>query len=120
GIEPAAAASSRAAALAPRAVAHSVVRRLGRLSVAARQLAPAAAVLGEADLRLAAGLAGVDPGAAATAADELAAAGILEGGRPLRFVHPIFRAGVEADLPPGERAGLHAAAAGCLANEGAS
>jgi tetratricopeptide (TPR) repeat protein len=120
GIDPAAAASSRAAALAPRAVAHSVVRRLGRLSVAARQLAPAAAVLGEADLRLAAGLAGVDPGAAATAADELAAAGILEGGRPLRFVHPIVRAAVEADLPPGERVGLHAAAARRLANEGAS
>jgi DNA-binding CsgD family transcriptional regulator len=77
-------------------------------------------VLGEADLRLSAGLAGMDPGTAAPAADELAAAGILEEGRPLRFVHPIVRAAVEADLPQGERAGLHAAAAGCLANEGAS
>jgi DNA-binding CsgD family transcriptional regulator len=120
GIKPAAAASSRVAALAPRAVARSVVQRLSRLSAPARELAPAAAVLGEADLRLAAGLAGVDPGAAATAADELAAAGILEQGRPLRFVHPIVRAAVEADLPPGERAGLHAAAARRLADEGAS
>ena len=120
GIKPAAATSSRVAALAPRAVAHSVVQRLSRLSTAARQLAPAAAVLGEADLRLAAGLAGVDPGAAATAADELATAGILGEGRPLRFVHPIVRAAVEADLAPGERAGLHAAAARRLANEGAS
>jgi DNA-binding CsgD family transcriptional regulator len=120
GIKPAAAASSRVAALAPRAVARSVVQRLIRLSAPARELAPAAAVLGEADLRLAADLAGVDPGAAATAADELAAAGILEQGRPLRFVHPIVRAAVEADLPPGERAGLHAAAARCLADEGAS
>jgi DNA-binding CsgD family transcriptional regulator len=119
GIEPAAAASSRVAALAPRAVSHSVVQRLSRLSAAARELAPAAAVLGEADLRLAAGLAGVDPRAAATAADELAAAGILQQGRPLRFVHPIVRAAVEADLPPGERAGLHAAAARRLADEGA-
>ena len=119
GIEPTSVASSRVAGLAPRAVSHSVVRRLSRLSASARDLARAAAVLGEADLRLAAGLAGVDP-AAATAADELAAAGILEEGRPLRFVHPIVRAAVEADLPPGERAGLHAAAAGCLANEGAS
>jgi len=119
-IEPVAAASSRVAGLAPRAVAHSVVQRLSRLSAAARELARAAAVLGEADLRLAAGLAGLDPGAAAAAADELAAAGILEEGRPLRFVHPIIRAAVEADLPPGERAGLHAAAAGRLANEGAS
>ena len=120
GIEPTAAASSRIAALAPRAVAQSVVQRLGRLSSAARELAPAAAVLGEADLRLAADLAGMDPGAAATAADELATAGILEQGRPLRFVHPIVRAAVEADLPPSERAGLHAAAARRLVQEGAS
>jgi DNA-binding CsgD family transcriptional regulator len=120
GIEPTAASSSRIAGLAPRAVSHSIVQRLGRLSAFARELARAAAVLGEADLRLAAGLAGVDPPAAATAADELAAAGILEEGRPLRFVHPIVRAAVEADLSPGERAGLHAAAAGRLANEGAS
>jgi DNA-binding CsgD family transcriptional regulator len=120
GIEPTAAASSRVAGLAPRAVSDSVVQRLSRLSAAGRELARAAAVLGEADLRLAAGLAGLDPGAAATAADELAAAGILEDGRPLRFVHPIVRAAVEADLPPGERAGLHVAAAGCLADEGAS
>ena len=119
-IEPTSAACSRVAGLAPRTVSHSVVHRLSRLSAAARELAPAAAVLGEADLRLAADLAGVDPSTAATAADELAAAGILEPGRPLRFVHPIVRAAVEADLPPGERAGLHAAAAGALANDGAS
>ena len=120
GIEPMAAAASRVAALAPRTVSQSVVQRLSRLSSAARELARAAAVLGAADLRLAAGLADVDPGAAATAADELVAAGILEQGRPLRFVHPIVRAAVEADLSPGERAGLHAAAARRLASEGAS
>ncbi len=119
-IEPTPAACSRVAGLAPRAVSYSVVQRLNRLSVSARQLARATAVLGEADLRLAARLAEVDPGTAATAADELAAAGMLEEGRPLRFVHPIVRAAAEADLPPGERAGLHAAAAGCLAKEGAS
>ena len=120
GIKPAAEASPRVAALAPRAVSQSVVQRLGRLSAPARALAPAAAVLGEADLRLAAALAGVEPGTAATAADELAAAGLFEPGRPLRFVHPIVRAAVEADLPPGKRAGLHAAAARRLADEGAS
>jgi DNA-binding CsgD family transcriptional regulator len=120
GIEPTAATSSRVPALAPRAVSQSVVQRLSRLSAAARKLAPAAAVLGEAELRLAASLASVDPGAAATAVDELAVAGILEEGRPLRFVHPIVRTAVEADLPPGERAGLHAAAARRLGDEGAS
>jgi tetratricopeptide (TPR) repeat protein len=120
GIEPTAAASSRVTALAPRAVAQLVVHRLGRLSAAARALASTAAVLGEADLRLAASLAGLDPGSAATAADDLAAAGILEDGRPLRFIHPIVRAAVEEDLPPAKRAGLHAAAARRLAAEGAS
>ncbi|MGZ4330539.1 MAG: helix-turn-helix transcriptional regulator [Solirubrobacteraceae bacterium] len=120
GITPTAPAASGVAALVPRAVSDSVVRRLTRLSLAARELARAAAVLSEADLRLAAGLAGVDPGAAPTAADELAAAGILEQGRPLRFVHPIVRAAVEADLSAGERAALHAAAARQLADERAS
>jgi DNA-binding CsgD family transcriptional regulator len=120
GIKPTAAAASRVAALAPRTVSQSVVQRLSRLSSDARELARAAAVLGEADLRLAAGLADVDRGAAAGAADELAAAGFLEQGRPLRFVHPIVRAAVEADLSSGERAGLHAAAARQLASEGES
>jgi DNA-binding CsgD family transcriptional regulator len=120
GIGPTAADASRVPALAPRAVSQSVVQRLGRLSAAARELARAAAVLGEADLRLAAGVAKVDVAAATAAADELAAAGILEEGRPLRFVHPIVRAAVEADLSPGERAGLHAAAARLLAVEAAS
>jgi len=119
GIKPTAAACSRVAALTPRAVSHSVVLRLRRISAAARQLARATAVLGEADLRLAARLADADPGAAG-AADELASAGILEEGRPLRFVHPIVRAAVEADLSPGERAGLHAAAARRLADDGTS
>jgi DNA-binding CsgD family transcriptional regulator len=120
GIEPTAPAASRVAALTPRAVSQAVVQRLSRLSSHARELARAAAVLGEADLRLASGLASVDPGAASPAADELAAAGILERGRPLRFVHPIVRAAVEADLSAGERAGLHAAAARRLASGGAS
>ena len=120
GIDPTAAASSRIEALAPRAVSQSIALRLKRLSTAARALARAAAVLGEAELRLAAGLAGVTPGSAAAAADELADAGILEEGRPLRFVHPIVRAAVEADLSPGERAGLHHAAAWRLEREGAS
>ena len=120
GIEPTEAASSRVTALAPRAVLQSVRQRLSRLPAAARELARAAAVLGEADLRLAAALAGLDPGTAASAADDLAAAGILEEGRPLRFVHPIVRAAVEAGLPPAGRADLHAVAARRLADEGAS
>jgi DNA-binding CsgD family transcriptional regulator len=120
GVEPVAAASSRVATVTPRAVSDSVVLRLRGVSAAAQGLARAAAVLGESDLRLAAALAKIDPGAAATASDDLAAVGILEKGRPLRFVHPIVRAAVESDLSPGERAGLHAVAARRLASEGAS
>ncbi|MBV9193239.1 MAG: AAA family ATPase [Solirubrobacterales bacterium] len=120
GIEPTAAGSSRISGLAPHAVSQSVVQRLGRTSAAAGELARAAAVLGEAELRLAAGLAALEPSAGVVAADELAAAGILEQGRPLRFVHPIVRAAVETDLSPGERARLHAAAAHLLEDEGAS
>ena len=119
-IDPTAAACSRIEALAPRAVSQSIALRLRRLSSAPREIARAAAVLGEADVRLAAALAGVNTSTAAAAADELADAGILERGRPLRFVHPIVRAAVEADLPPGERARLHQAAAWRLEHEGAS
>jgi DNA-binding CsgD family transcriptional regulator len=120
GIEPAATSAFRVAALAPRAISQSVIARLNRLSASACELARATAVLGEADLRLAAGLAGVDRAGATTAGDELADAGILERGRPLRFVHPIVRAAVEADLPAGKRGALHAAAARRLADAGAS
>jgi DNA-binding NarL/FixJ family response regulator len=119
-IEPTAAASSHVTRLAPHAVSQSVVLRLGRLSIGARALARGTAVLDEADLRLAAALAAVDPHAAAVAADELADAGILEEGRPLRFIHPIVRAAVEADLSPGERSSLHGGAARLLAREGES
>ena len=118
-IEPTGEAASRVPGLAPPAVSQSIVLRLARLSVAAQELTRAATVLGEADLRLAADLAHLDQGTAATAADELAAAGILEEGRPLRFAHPIVRAAAETQLSPAERAGLHAAAARLLSDDGA-
>jgi DNA-binding CsgD family transcriptional regulator/tetratricopeptide (TPR) repeat protein len=120
GIEPTAAAAARVDALAPQAVSRSIALRLRRLAGAPHALARAAAVLGETDVGLASGLAGLDLDTAARAADELANAGILEEGRPLRFAHPIVRAAVEADLPPGERAVLHRAAARRLEQDGAS
>jgi DNA-binding CsgD family transcriptional regulator len=120
GIEPTAAGCSRIAALTPRTVSQSIAQRVRRLSAGARDLARAAAVLDEVDLRLVAALARIEAHAATTAADELAAAGILEEGRPVRFVHPIVRAAVEAELPRGERASMHAAAARLLSDDGAS
>ena len=47
----------------------------------------------------AAELVGIDGSAASEAADVLAAAGILEPGRPRRFVHPLVRNAVYADVP---------------------
>src|SRR5919197_4255706 len=99
-------------ALGPRTISRATLGRLGRLAPAAGALAHAAAVLGPgAQLADAAALAGLEPPAAAAAADALAAAGLLADARPLQFAHPIVRTAVEADLPAGLRAGLHAAAA---------
>ena len=64
----------------------------------------------------AATLAGLGAEAAAGAADVLAAAEILGSGRPLRFVHPIVRAGIYADIGTAERARAHRAAATLLAD----
>jgi DNA-binding CsgD family transcriptional regulator len=119
-IEPIATNTTRITVLSPRVVSDSVLLRLRGLSADARAMARATAVLGESDLRLAAGLAGVDMSASARAADELAAVAILDEGRPLRFVHPIVRAAVDADLSPGERGRMHADAARRLAADGAS
>ena len=48
---------------------------------------------------------------AQAAADELHTAGLLAGERPLRFVHPLLGAAVEADLSPARRASAHRRAA---------
>lgn len=42
------------------------------------------------------------------------------GPGPLEFVHPVARAAIYGDLPPGERARLHAAAARMIAEEDAA
>lgn len=118
GIRPNADAAAGVANVGPRTIAHSILVRLGRLAPEASQLARAVAVLGTgADLRHAAALAGLDPGAASTTADALAVAGIFEPGRPLVFSHAIVEAAVLADLAPGERAAHHAAAAAMLVAE---
>jgi DNA-binding CsgD family transcriptional regulator len=95
-----------------------VLVRLARTSQPAVRLARALAVLGDgADTRGAAALAGLDRVAAGSAADALAAAGIIEAGRPLHFIHPVVRNAIYADLPAGERAAAHERAARILADE---
>jgi DNA-binding CsgD family transcriptional regulator len=98
-------------------VGRSIRLRLQKLPQHAGQLARALAILEQSDLRHAARLAGLEELAAADAADLLTAAGILEPGRPLRFVHPLVRHGIHSELSASERAQGHRSAAELLAEE---
>jgi DNA-binding CsgD family transcriptional regulator len=120
GIDPGEKGAALVADLGPRSVARAVALRVARLGPAAGELARAAAVLGDgAQLRHAAGLAGVGLADAAAAADGLAGIGVFQPGTPLRFVHPIVRTAVHEDIPQAGRGLRHAEAARLLAAEGA-
>jgi len=118
GLSPTASSAAQILSLAPEGVARSILVRLGRLPRAAGRLARCVAVLGsEAELRHAAALADLSSADAAAGADVLTAAGLLSEGRPLRFIHPVIRTSLYAELPDGERAQLHRRAARLLAGE---
>jgi DNA-binding CsgD family transcriptional regulator len=120
GVEPDAVSAPLVDEIGARSVGRSLSLRLGRLPEAAGRLARALAVLECGELAQAARLADLDDVEAAAAADVLAAAGILEGGRPLAFVHPIVRAGIYSELPSSERSHGHRGAARLLAEQSAS
>ncbi|HEX8083760.1 MAG TPA: AAA family ATPase [Solirubrobacteraceae bacterium] len=104
----------------PKAVAGTVLRRLGRLQREAAAVARAVAVLGEsADLASVAKLAELDEWQVATSTGALVSAEILRPEPPLGFVHPLVRDAVYHELPPGERELQHARAAEVLAAAGA-
>jgi DNA-binding CsgD family transcriptional regulator len=104
----------------PRSVSRSVLLRIGRLAPAAGRLARTLAVLGDgADLRLSAEHAELDPDEATSAAAALVEAGILADASPLRFLHPIIRTAVYADITEPERAREHERAAALLRARGA-
>jgi DNA-binding CsgD family transcriptional regulator len=110
----------RLGAARPERVTALVERRLRQLGPSAQTLAGAIAVLGaDVELRHAAALADLDPSVAASAADELLEAGLLETVGRLCFVHPLVRGAVYAGVPPTARALMHAAAARLLACEDA-
>jgi DNA-binding CsgD family transcriptional regulator len=106
--------------VAPEAIRRAVLVRLARLPEPASQLARAVAVLGD-DVALpdAARLADLERTDAATAADALASAGILEPRRPLQFVHPLVRTAVYADMPGADKAAAHRRAARLLLDDDA-
>lgn len=89
--------AERLQTLAAQRLGDRVVRRLARLSGEACGLAGAVAVLGAGELRHAAALAGLGEQETQAAADELYTAGLLAGELPLRFMHPLLGAAVEAD-----------------------
>ena len=102
---------------AMQSVGRSVGLRLQRLPEHAGRLARALAVLEQSGLLQAARLAGLEEHEAAEAADLLAAAGIVEPGRPLTFVHPLVRDGIYSELSRAERAQGHRRAAELLAEQ---
>ena len=117
GMSPDARTAARVEAVGARTARRWIQLRLGRLPAPAARLARAVAVLERAELPRAAALAELDLAAAAEAADTLVAAGILEPGRPLAFVHPLVRAGVYEELAVAERSLAHRRAAELMDGE---
>jgi DNA-binding CsgD family transcriptional regulator len=100
-----------------RTVGQAIRLRLSRLPGHAGRLARALAVLERGNLLEAAQLAELDEAEAFDAAESLTAAGILESGRPLTFIHPVVRSGIYSDLTGAERAQGHRRAARLLAGQ---
>ena len=119
-VAPVAASARLVRGFGPATIAHATLLRLSRLPPGAVPLANAVAVLG-ADARgwWAARVAGLDEAEALAATDALVAAHVLRPGRPLAFVHPIVRAAVYEQQPPGARSAAHARAAQLLTEAGA-
>jgi ATP/maltotriose-dependent transcriptional regulator MalT len=106
----------------PRGVAESIAEEIRRLDDPVRLVLRGAAVAGDPfSPDVCAAAAGVEPGSALAALDQLLAVDLL---RPapspveFRFRHPIVRAAAYEGTPPAWRLGAHARAAGKLAELG--
>jgi DNA-binding CsgD family transcriptional regulator len=117
GIAPLAESAYRVERIGARTVGRSLGLRVRRLPEPAGRLSMALAVLEQSDLFQAAQLAGLDEAEATEAADLLVAAGIVEPGRPLSFVHPMVRSGIYGELSDADRARAHRRAAQLLADQ---
>jgi len=119
-LKPTAATAPAVATLVPRGVANAVLLRLSRLAPEAGALARALSALGDGaqvgDAGLLARLTGAETEAAMAA---LVAAGVVEAGRTVRFLHPILGTAIYGDLSPAERERLHHGAATILRDRGA-
>lgn len=104
----------------PETIGRSVVSRLRRLSPSALVLARSLAVLGHRARREQLIALAQMPRQAADAGHEaLVRAGLIDPGE-LRFIHPMVREAVYADLIGGDRSGWHRRAARLLADAGAA
>ena len=120
GITPDAAHADAIREIGPRAVARTVLLRLGRLPPDAVTVARAIAVLGDgASLPATAALANLDERSVADATRALIAAEILRPEPPLGFVHALVRDAVYHELAASERELEHERAATALADLGA-
>jgi DNA-binding CsgD family transcriptional regulator/tetratricopeptide (TPR) repeat protein len=117
GVAPTGDAARQVERIGARTVGRSIHLRLRRLPEDGARLARALAVLEQSDLLPAARLAGLEEAEAAEAAELLTTAGILEPGRPLRFIHPIVRSGIYSELTSAERSQGHRRAAQLLAEQ---
>jgi hypothetical protein len=100
----------------PERVTRSVTARLSALGGECRELACARRhPRGRTPLRQAGLMAGVAPDRWGASADALRAAGILDPGEALAFVHPIVGVAVRSEIPPGARSDAHRRAARLLA-----
>jgi DNA-binding CsgD family transcriptional regulator len=103
--------------MGPERIAAEVLDRARKVDPSGPAVVRAVAVLGEgADLATVAALAEVEPGAAATIVDRLAAASILtaSAAEGQGFVHPLLRGSIYEDIPAASRARSHARAAELL------
>jgi DNA-binding CsgD family transcriptional regulator len=106
--------------IGPRAASRAVLLRLARLPAETVEVARAIAVLGEQpDLTTVGALTGLDEAQAAAGTAALARAEIIRFEPPLGFVHPLVRAAVYHDIPPGDRELRHERAASILLDAGA-
>jgi DNA-binding CsgD family transcriptional regulator len=105
--------------LVPETVRRSTLLRLDTVSAAARALAEAVAVLGEAASAQAAEVAELEGTEAGAAAAALVARRLLAPGDAVSFEHPLIGAAVAGSIAPFARARLHRRAASVLAGAGA-
>jgi DNA-binding NarL/FixJ family response regulator len=120
GVVPDDAAVALVREVGPDGVARSVRRRIAALPAPTLRVARAASVLGDrGDVADIGALLGLDQREVALALAALSDAGVLAGGPPVRFAHPIVRNAVYRCMPAGDRAAAHARAARILDRRGA-